>query len=112
MFKDSRYINAGTNEIYRYGNKAQEKVKAFLAPSNGWYSIPADGGKYWTIGTSRGKYGEYAKLFDTCFSVNSRGFVYAKEGTEKAERLLAAIEALLKHMEATKAVKSYDLNAE
>lgn len=58
MYKDYRYINAGQNEIYRYGHKAVEKVQACLTPNDqGWLSIPVDGGKYWTIGTSEGKYG-------------------------------------------------------
>ena len=43
MYKDYRYINAGQNEIYRYGRKAREKVEKYLDPSNGFYSIPVDG---------------------------------------------------------------------
>ena len=43
MFKDNRFINAGTNEIYRYGHKAVEKVETFLNPNeNGYYSFPVD----------------------------------------------------------------------
>ena len=87
MYKDFRYINAGTVEIYRYGNKAVEKVQSCLeANENGYYSISADGGKYWTIGTSQGKFGEFAKFKDTFFSVNKNGFVYAKKGTEKGDK--------------------------
>ena len=33
MYKDFRYINAGENEIHRYGKKAQKRVKAFLEPN-------------------------------------------------------------------------------
>ena len=32
MYKDFRYINAGQNEFYRYGKKAQEYVKASMQP--------------------------------------------------------------------------------
>jgi hypothetical protein len=88
MYKDTRFINAGENEIYRYGNKAQEKVKQALTPNEqGFYSIPTDGGKYWTIGTSEGKFGEFAKVCGTIFSVNKIGNMWAKAGTEKAEAL-------------------------
>lgn len=106
MFKDSRYINAGTNEIYRYGGKAQEKVMAAMQPNEaGFYGIPADGGKYWTIGTSEGKFGEYAKLGDTFFSVNKAGKVWAKAGTEKGEAFVKAMQAMLDHMKATNAAR-------
>ena len=86
MYKDFRYINAGENEIYRYGKKAVEKASAFLEERNGYYSFPVDGGKYWTIGTSNGKYGEFMKFGDVIFSVNKGGFAYAKAGTEKGEK--------------------------
>lgn len=98
MFKDNRYINAGENEIYRYGAKAIEKVKACMVERNGYFSIPADGGKYWTLGTSTGKYGEFCKLTGTIFSVNKGGFAYAKVGTEKAEKFLAAMNAMVEKM--------------
>ena len=99
MYKDGRYINAGTNEFYRYGNKAQAFVKASLtANENGYYSIAADGGKYWTFGTSEGKYGEYAKIGETFFSVNKGGYLYAKEGTEKGEAFVKAMEGFLQAM--------------
>lgn len=40
MYKDFRYINAGENEIYRYGHKAVEMVKACLEPNEkGYYNI-------------------------------------------------------------------------
>lgn len=100
MYKDERYINAGTNEIYRYGNKAQEKVKRALTPNEqGFYSIPTDGGKYWTIGTSDGKYGEYAKVCGTIFSVNKAGKMWAKAGTDKAEYFINAISKMLENMQ-------------
>ena len=99
MFKDGRYINAGTNEIYRYGHKAVERVSASLTPNeNGFYSIASDGGKYWTIGTSDGKYGEYAKMGETFFSVNKAGYVWAKAGTEKAEAFVTAINEMIEEM--------------
>lgn len=99
MYKDYRYINAGTTEIYRYGHKAQEKAMAYLEPNeNGFISIPADGGKYWTIGTSEGKYGEFAKAGDAFMSVNKAGNVWAKVGTEKADVLINFINAMVKEM--------------
>lgn len=102
MFKDDRYINAGTNEFYRYGKKAQSKVEAALTPNeNGYYSILADGGKYWTFGTSSGKYGDFAKIGDTIFSVNKGGFIYAKAGTDKGDAFIKGITALLNSMKET-----------
>lgn len=99
MFKDNRYINAGTNEIYRYGHKAVERVEAHLDPNEaGYISIPVNGGKFWTIGTSKGKFGEFCKLGETIFSVNSYGNAYAKAGTEKGEKLVAALRAMIEEM--------------
>lgn len=100
MFKDYRYINAGENEIYRWGKKAREKLTAHLQPNEeGFYTIMTDGGKYWTIGTSKGKYGEFAKFGDMIFSVNSVGNMWAKAGTEKGGNFVRAITAMLDEME-------------
>lgn len=102
MYKDFRYINAGTNEFYRYGHKAVEKLSEFLkANESGYISIPADGGKYWTFGTSDGKFGEFAKIGDTCFSVNKGGYLYAKAGTDKGDKLIEGIKALIESMKET-----------
>lgn len=102
MYKDGRYINAGTNEFYRYGKKAQAYVEAALTPNeNGYYSIASDGGKYWTFGTSEGKYGEFAKIGETFFSVNRGGYLYAKEGTEKGEAFVEAMKNFLQAMKNT-----------
>ena len=98
MFKDNRYINAGENEIYRYGKKAVEKASASLTPHNGYYSIPADGGNYWTLGTSSGKYGEFIKINGTIFSVNKGGYAYAKAGTEKGDAFVKAIQGMIEEM--------------
>lgn len=99
MFKDNRYINAGQNEIYRWGRKAVEKAERCIAPnSGGFINIPADGGKYWTIGTSQGRYGEFAKINGVIFSVNKAGNVWAKAGTEKGEQLAEAIRAMADEM--------------
>lgn len=104
MFKSeaNRHINAGENEFYRYGKKAQEMVAACLEPRNGFYSIQADGGKYWTFGTSEGKFGEFAKWEDTFFSVNRGGFLYAKEGTEKGEKFCEMLNQMLEDMKKAK----------
>lgn len=99
MYKDFRFINAGENEIYRYGKNAREKVEKALMPNEkGFFSIPADGGKYWTIGTSEGKYGEFAKFNGIFLSVNSAGNVWAKVGTDKAEAFIEMINQMLKDM--------------
>lgn len=99
MYKDYRYINAGENEIHRYGKKAQARIKAYLEPNeNGFYSIPCDGGKYWTIGTSTGKYGEFARVGDDFISVNSVGFAYAKVGSKKEEVFFKLVNACLDSM--------------
>ena len=102
MYKCHSYINAGTNEFYRYGRKAQEKRAFYLnANENGFISVPADGGDYWTFGTSDGKFGEFAKYKDTFFSVNKMGRIWAKEGTEKAAKLVEMINDLLAKMKET-----------
>lgn len=99
MFKDYRYINAGENEFYRWGRKARERAAIALTPNEkGYYSIPADGGKYWTFGTSNGKYGEFARWNDTCFSVNRGGFLWAKAGTPKAEKFVEMVNELIEMM--------------
>lgn len=99
MYKDYRYINAGTNEYYRWGKKCRAKLEAALTPNeSGFYSIPADGGKYWTFGTSEGKFGEFAKWGDTFFSVNKGGFLWAKAGTEKGEKFVEMINDMLNQM--------------
>lgn len=109
MFKDNRYINAGTNEIYRYGKKAVGRVAAFSEPNdNGFYSFPVDGGKYWTIGTSSGKFGEFAKIGDTFFSVNSSGYMYAKVGTDKAEKFKEFIKSMIDEMDRLNAERAGD----
>lgn len=96
--EDGKALYAGTNEIHRYGKKAQEAVKQFMEPKNGYYSIQTDGGKNWSLGTSDGKYGEYIKINDTFFSVNKGGFAYAKVGTDKGEKLATAIKGMLEEM--------------
>ena len=99
MFKDNRYINAGENEIYRYGKAAQQFAKESLQPNeNGYYSILANGGKYWTIGTSNGKYGEYAKFGENFLSVNKGGYVYAKAGSAKEDVFKALVNDMINKM--------------
>ena len=99
MYKDFRYINAGTNEFHRWGKKAIAKAESFLQPNEaGYVSIPADGGNYWTFGTSDGKYGEYAKIGDVFFSVNKGGYLYAKADTEKGAALVEGIKRLIADM--------------
>lgn len=99
MRKEGAAYYAGTNEIHRYGNKAVEKASiALTANDKGYYSIPADGGKYWTIGTSEGKFGEFAKINGICFSVNKGGFLYAKAGTEKGEAFVKMVESMISKM--------------
>jgi len=101
MYKmiEERHIYAGTNEFYRWGQKAAAKVKKALEPNeNGYYSIKVDGGKYWTFGTSVGKYGEFAKYKDTFFSVNKGSYLYAKAGTEKGKAFVEMINDMLTQM--------------
>lgn len=99
MYKDYRFINAGENEFYRWGKKAQAKLAAYLEPNEkGFYSVPADGGKYWTFGTSMGKFGEFAKYGNTFLSVNNGGYIWAKVGTEKATAFVEMIKNLIETM--------------
>lgn len=100
MYKDFRYINAGENEIYRYGHKAVERVQSCMNPNeNGYYSFPVDGGKYWTIGTSNGRFGDFCKINDTIFSVNKGGYMYAKAGTDKAAKFVEALNSIVSYMD-------------
>jgi len=90
---------AGTNEIYRYGKEAVKRAENWLTPNErGYYSIPVNGGKFWEIGTSVGKYGEFCKINGTIFSVNGGGFAYAKKGTEKGDAFVAAINSMIAKM--------------
>ena len=99
MYKDFRYIYAGENEFYRYGRKARERMESYLTPNkNGFYSMPADGGKYYTIGTNKGRYGEFALFDGVRLPVNSYGFVWAKVGTEKAETFIKLVKGLIEAM--------------
>ena len=99
-FENGRVYRAGENEFYRWGKKARERATAALTPNKkGFYSIPADGGRYWTFGTSIGKYGEFARWNDICFSVNGGGFIWAKEGTPKAEKFVKMVTELIEMME-------------
>ena len=99
MYKDFRYINAGTTEIYRYGHKAVELVERYLQPNDkGFYSIPVDGGKYYTLGTSEGKYGEYTRVGKTFFSVNKGGYMWAKVGSEKEEQFISFLKGMIRKM--------------
>ena len=97
MFRDNRYINAGENEIYKFGHKSREFAASFLDSHNGYISIPV-ATKHWTFGTSNGKYGEFCKLKGTCFSVNDGGFAYAKIGSEKCEILCQFIQSVIDEM--------------
>lgn len=104
MYKDYRYINAGTNEIYRWGKKAQERAAASLTPDEkGFYSIECDGGKYWTIGTSEGKFGEYAKFNDTFFSVKDCGIynsrIYVHKDSPKLAMFLEMVNLMIRDMQ-------------
>ena len=99
IYKDYRYINAGTIEVYRWGHKAQDKVRECMQPnSEGYYSIPVDGGRYWTIGTSEGQYGEYVKYNGGYLSVNRGGYAYAKAGTPKADIFMDLCNGMLEYM--------------
>ncbi len=106
MYKliEGRHIYAGTNEFYRWGHKAVEKAQKALEPNDaGFYTIKADGGKYWTIGTSTGKYGEYAKYGNDFLSVNKAGNVWAKVGTPKADVFIAMVNRMIDDMRAVHA---------
>lgn len=113
MYKalESKYINAGENVFYRYGHKAQAKLAAHLEPnSNGFYSIPADGGKYWSFGTSDGKFGEYAKFDGNFLSVNKMGNIWAKVGTEKADIFVRMVNGMIEAMKDRDAQRIADLD--
>jgi hypothetical protein len=60
--------------------------------------MPVDGGKYYTIGTSKGKFGEFAKIGNEFLSVNNGGYIWAKVGTPKEETFRKFVNTLLKSM--------------
>ena len=101
MFKNNHFINAGEIEINRYGNKAVEKIENAMQPNDkGFYSIATDAGGYWTIGTSNGKYGEFAKFGNDILSVNAYGYMWAKVGTAKEVAFLNAMKFIIDEMNA------------
>lgn len=111
MIKGSTVYKAGENEVYRWGRKAQERARAFLTPNEqGFYSIPCDGGKYWTIGTSKGRYGEFCKVGNEFLSVNSRGNAWAKVGTAKEEVFKQLVNGMLATMQETMQNRFEDLD--
>ena len=113
MYKNDKTYFAGTNEVHRFGREARERVMRSLEPNEkGYYSIATDGGRFWTIGTSEGKYGEYAKMNNTCFSVNRYGFAYAKAGTPKADAFVDAVRGMLAVMENLEAERVARLGAD
>ena len=60
MRKNGEFYNAGETVFHRWGKQAREKLENYLKPNDkGYYVLPVDGGKYWTIGTSVGQYGEF-----------------------------------------------------
>lgn len=100
MYKNYRNIYAGQNEIYRFGEDTIDMVRETLTPNkDGYYAIATDAGEYWTIGTSIGKYGEYAKIGETLFSVNKGGYMYARKGTPKGDLFLKAINDMISAMQ-------------
>lgn len=105
---EDRNIYAGENVFYRYGHKAQERMASYATEHNGWISVPVNGGKYYAIGTSNGKFGEFANLFGTCYSVNRAGYAYAKAGTEKGDKLVEAINHMVENMRETNNARGAD----
>lgn len=88
MYNGFRNIYSGTVVVKKYGKKAQAFIDACMeANDKGFYSIPVDS-KYVTIGTSEGRYGEYAKHDDTFFSVNSIGNMWARVDSAKEDAFL------------------------
>ena len=103
MYKSYRYINAGTNEYYRWGQKAQDRLLANLIPNEkGFLTLQCDGGKYWTFGTSEGKYGLFAKYKNTFFSVKEFGIygemIVVHKDSPKAAAFIQMINDLVNEM--------------
>lgn len=114
MYKNYQYVNAGENYFGRYGHEAQERLERHLtADSRGWYCLPCDAGKWWTIGTSTGKYGEFARYRDTYFSVKD-GCIFVKQGSSKEAKYLEFVKGLLQAMkdERNKPVEDEDEEVE
>lgn len=70
-----------------------------------------DCGKYWTLGTSDGKYGEFIKWHDVFFSVNKGGFAYAKAGTEKGDKFIEMVNDMIAKMDELNQERLMELEA-
>lgn len=91
-------LPAGKYEFYRYGLSAQRYLQKSLIPNKlGFLSLKADS-KFWKIGTSLGKYGEFAKIDGSYFPINNGGYLYAKVGSDKEIEFRKVIKSLLSSM--------------
>lgn len=92
-------VRAGENYYYKWGREAREFLEAHkTSNANGFLSLPIET-KYYTIGTSEGKFGEFCKSnAGVIFSVNKAGFAYAKADGAKAEAFIAFINEFLDAM--------------
>ncbi len=95
---EDRIMEAGDNAFYCGEEKVVKYLERHLTERDGYISVPVDGAYGYAIGSSEGKYGEYARIGGTCFSVNKGGYVFAKAGTEKGDKLVAALKGLIAAM--------------
>lgn len=96
-FKYENYY-AGDYAIFRWGKKAQKILEDCLTPNEkGYYTLPT-ATNYFAFGYSEGKYGEYTKWGETYLSVNSRGYIWAKVGTDKEKAFIEMVTAVLNRM--------------
>ena len=92
-------VKAGENYYYKWGREAREYLGSRkTANEAGFLSMPVET-KYYCIGTSNGKFGEFCKSNSgVIFSVNKAGYAYAKADGAKAEAFIAFIDEFLTAM--------------
>lgn len=102
-------VKAGENYYYKWGREAREYLEARKTPNEaGYLSMPIET-KFYCIGTSEGKFGEFCKSNSgVIFSVNKGGFAYAKADGAKAEAFIAFIDEFLNAMKNENKVEEID----
>lgn len=93
-------LKAGENELRRCDAEAQQLVQSCMEQNkNGYYKIPAGGGKFWQFGISPGKYGPYVKVGNHIFPVNHAGYIWARQGSKKEGDFKEMLQTMLTMMQ-------------
>ena len=97
---ETEALKAGENELRRCDTEAQQRVQFCMEPNeNGYFQIPADGGKFWQFGISHGKYGPYVKVGNHIFPVNTAGYIWVRQGGSKEGDFKEMLQTMLSMMQ-------------